>query len=87
MRFPVAALLLVVFGFIFLAVFGMGSFLLEETGDALVERSEGLDPQFGYQISIITNAFGIIGCIMIVLGVVAFVVESFSDEPEMYWRR
>jgi len=87
MGWSTGAILLVVFGFMFLAFFGVGSFLLSEAGDALIDHSDGLDPQFGYQVTIITEAFGIIGAIMIVIGVIAFVVESFSDEPEMYWRR
>ena len=86
MRFPVAALLLVVTGFIFLAFFAFGSFLISETGDALIARSDSLDPQFGYQVNIVTTAFGIIGAIMITMAVIIFVVESFSDEPEYYWR-
>ena len=87
MRYPTAAILLIVTGFIFLAFFAFGSLLISETGDALVANSDGLDPQFGYQVSIVTTAFGIIGAIMITLAVVIFFVESLSDEPEYYYRR
>lgn len=87
MRFPVAAIFLVIFGFMFLAFFGVGSFLLSETEDALTARATDIDGQFGYEVDIIISAFGVIGAIMIVLGVVVFVVECFSDEPEYYWRR
>ena len=87
MRFPAAALFLVIAGFMFLAFFGVGSLLISETSDALLANSDDIDPQFGYQVTIILQAFGIIGAIMITLAVVVFVVDSLSDEPEYYWRQ
>lgn len=84
MRFPIAALLLVVTGFIFLAFFAVGSLLLTEMDDAL--DPTGLDGQFAYEVDIIIAAFGIIGAIVIVMAIIIFVIESLSDEPEYYWR-
>ena len=85
MRFPLAALFLVVAGFMFLAFFGVGSFLLGSMDDALDPST--VDAQFSYEVDIIIAAFGVISAIMLVLAVVVFVVDSLSDEPEMYWRR
>lgn len=85
MRFPTAALFLVIAGFMFLAFFGVGSLLLSEMDDAL--DPTGLDSQFSYEIDIIITAFGVISAIMLGLAVVVFIVDSLSDEPEMYWRR
>lgn len=87
MRFPTAALFLVIAGFIFLAFYGVGSLLLSETSDALLADSADLDPQFGYQITIIIAAFGVVAAVMLVMAVVVFVIDSLSDEPEYYWRR
>ena len=85
MRFPLAALFLVVAGFMFLAFFGVGSFLLSSMDDALDPST--VDAQFSYEVDIIIAAFGVIAAIMLVLAVVVFVMDSLSDEPEMYWRR
>ena len=87
MRFPVAALFLVIAGFMFLAFFGVGSLLLSEMKEALEANDDDLDSQFNYEVDIILAAFGVIGAIMLVMAVVVFVVESLSDEPEYYYRR
>ena len=84
MRFPVAALFLVVAGFMFLAFFGVGSLLLSSMDDALDPST--VDAQFSYEVDIIIAAFGVIAAIMLVLAVVVFVMDSLSDEPEYYWR-
>ena len=85
MKFPVAALFLIIAGFMFLAFFGVGSLLLSEMDDAL--DPTGLDGQFSYEVDIIITAFGVISAILLVMAVVVFVVESMSDEPEYYYRR
>jgi len=85
LKFPLAALYLVIFGFVFLIMFGIGSLLLSSMDDALSPTSP--DSQFDYQVDIIIAAFGVIGAIVLVTGVIVFVVESLSDEPEYYYRR
>lgn len=85
MRFPVAALLLVVTGFMFLAFFGVGSLLLSSMDDALDPST--VDAQFSYEVDIIITAFGVIAAILLVMAVVVFIIECMSDEPEYYWRR
>jgi len=87
LRFPIAALFLVIAGFMFLAFFGVGSLLLTETADALDPLDDDLDIGYHDIITKLPTAFGIIGAILLVLAVVVFIVDSLSDEPEMYWRR
>lgn len=87
MRFPLAALYLVIAGFMFLAFFGVGSLLLSEMEEALEANDDGLDNQFNFQTDLIISGFGVISAILLVLSVVVFVIESLSDEPEYFYRR
>jgi len=87
LRFPTAALFLVIAGFMFLAFFGVGSLLLSEMEEALEANDDNLDGQFNYEVDIIITAFGVIAAIMLVMAVVVFIVDSLSDEPEYFYRR
>jgi len=87
LRFPLAALYLVIAGFMFLAFFGVGSLLLSEMEEALEANDDGLDNQFNFQTDLIISGFGVISAILLVLSVVVFVIESLSDEPEYFYRR
>ena len=69
----------------FLAFFGVGSLLLSSMDDALDPST--VDAQFSYEVDLIISAFGVIAAIMLVLAVIVFILDSLSDEPEMYWRR
>jgi len=92
MRFPLAAIGLVVAGFLFLAFWGFGSFLITETDNALDNVMNNLEPSSqtevnGY-ISLLTTAFGVIAAICFVSAIIlVFVLESLSDEPEYFYRR
>ena len=87
MRFPLAALYLVIAGFMFLAFFGVGSLLLSEMEEALEANDDGLDNQFNFQTDLIISGFGLISAILFLLSFLVFVIESLSDEPEYYYRR
>jgi len=87
LRFPLAALFLVIAGFMFLIFFGVGGFLLTETEEALEANDDGLDNQFNYQLDLIITAFGIMAAILLSMAVVLFIIECLSDEPEYYYRR
>ena len=85
-RFPLAALFFVIAGFVFLAFFGMGSLLLTEFDDALINKDD-LDSTLQDELDLITDAFGYIAAIFFVTGILLiFILDSLSDEPEYFYR-
>ena len=88
MRFPVVALYFIIAAFIFFVLFAVSSLLINETLDAMDDYVTGLDARYNEQINLISTAFGIISAIFFVTGIVAiFVLDSLSDDPELYYRR
>ena len=87
MRFTITSVLLIVTGFIFLIIWGWVTFLLQTVNEAMSPHATGLDATFAFELDLIPAAFGVIAIIFFVAGILAtFFLESFSDEPEMYWR-
>jgi len=87
MRFPVAALFFICAGFIFLATFAVGSLLIDEIDTAFDNEKPNLDSSFTDTLTLLKDAFGIISAIFLVTGVLlAFILQSLSDEPEYYYR-
>ena len=88
MRWPLASLFLIIGSFIFLVMFAVSSLLLTEVGDALEPYSSDLDATFAEELSFLPTAFAIVAAIFFVTGILLiFILDSLSDEPEMYWRR
>jgi len=84
MRFPLAALFFIILSFIFLAFWGFSSLLISETSDALSPSapSEALSI-----INLLPTAFGIICVVFFIVGILLiFILDSFAEEPELYWR-
>lgn len=89
MRFPVAAMFFVIASFIFLAVFAVGSLLLTELGDGLQSNVDRLDnDKLDEYWRVIPQAFGVIGAIFFITGILLFfVMDATMDEPEYFYER
>jgi len=69
-------------------MFAVSSMLLSETLDAMDDHTAGLDARYNEQINLLNTAFGVISAIFFVTGIIAiFVLDSLSDDPELYYRR
>ena len=89
MRFAVTAILLVVAVFSFFLGYGVCSYLLSQVSSnlSLYTGPLGSDAaSFTAEVSLISGGFGIICAFIITLIVGIFVLDTLSDEPEMYWR-
>ena len=86
MRFTLTSIFLIIAGFIFLAVFSVSSLLLTETSDALSTVDTGLPSGYTDIKNLLPSAFGIIGAIFLVCGIVlVFLLDSLADENEYYY--
>jgi len=85
LRFPLAALLFIILSFIFLVFWAFTSLLIGETSDALTPSA----PSGALStINLLPTAFGIICVIFFITGILLiFILDSFAEEPELYWRR
>ena len=89
MRFPLAALGFLILSFIFFVCFAVTSLMIEETTDALEPYATDInDPRFDDQLAVVPIAFGVIFILFFIFGILLlFIIESWSDEPEYYYRR
>jgi len=88
MRFTFASLAFIASGFLFFIIWAVMSLFLDEIHSAFTGYSGGLDAGFGNILDLLPTAFGVISAIFFVTGIVLiFVMDSFADEPELYWRR
>ena len=89
MRFPLAAMFFIVVGFIFLACWGVSSYLLSVVTDAMTPLANDLgQPSYTELLTTLPWAFGFICALFFVVGIVLFfVLDATAEEPEMYWRR
>lgn len=89
MRFPLAAMFFIIVGFIFLACWGVSSYLLSVVVDAMSPLAVKLNSSSYNNLLVeLPWAFGIICVLFFVVGIVLFfVLDATADEPEMYWRR
>ena len=92
MRFPLAALFFIISGFIFFVCWAVSSLLLTTVDDAITPYASNLSSASATStiatISLLSSAFGILCVLFFIIGIVLiFVLDSWSDEPEMYWRR
>ena len=87
MRFPLAALFFIVASFIFFICFAVSFFLMDAVSTGVSSIDSGLPAEYQAIKTLLPSAFGIIGCIFFVSGLLLiFILDSLSDEPEMYWR-
>lgn len=86
MKFAVAAVLLVVAVFGFFIGYAVSSFLLGAVYDALTPFADQLSTSNAKDDMVLVNSgFGIICAIILVFIIIVFVLDSLSDEPEVYW--
>lgn len=92
MRFPIAALFFIISGFIFFVCWAVASFLMTTVSDAMSPFAANLSSTGATAtintIGLLSTAFGVLAALFFIVGVVLiFVLDSWSDEPELYWRR
>lgn len=87
MRFAITAILVVIAVFTFYVGYSVCTFLLSSIYNSLepfaltLSSSNAID-----DMKLISGAFGIICAFIVVIIIVVFVLDSLSDEPEMYWK-
>ena len=87
MRFPIAALMLIVGSFIFFVFFAATSLIQTSIVDALDPLDDDLSSTYSDEIRLLSTAFAVIAAIFFVVGLILiFVIDSLSDESEYYWR-
>lgn len=89
MRFAVTAILVVIAVFGFFVGYGVCSYLLTQVSSSLIPHAGLLGSDstiFIDEVTLISSAFGIICAFILVMIIVVFVLDTLSDEPEMYWR-
>lgn len=92
MRYPVAALLFLVFSFIFFLCWVVMTFVVGTFHDTIEPLGTTIDGwyQAGFYDIMVTLpwAFGFLCALFFIMGIVVlFVLESWSDEPEFYYRQ
>lgn len=86
MRFPVAAIFLVILEFIAFIIYAVLSYLLELIEDVFTPLANLLTPTskvaFLGELNNLTITYGIVSVIIFILIIIAFVVDALRDEPE-----
>jgi len=85
LRFSIASLFFVCLGFVFFALWAFFSMFLNEIYTALYPTAP---TGAMHTLDLVPTAFGVICAIFFVTGILLiFILDSFAEEPEMYWRR
>jgi len=89
MRWVLAALFFVVASFIFFVYWAVSTYLVDQVHDALIDDAEALGSSgLNDTFATLPVALGIIcAIIFVVIILLHYVMDSLSDEPELYWRR
>ena len=89
MRFPLAALFFILTGFMFFCFWAYSFFLLTTVSDAMSPLAAALSsPGATEVINLLPTVLGILCALFFIVGILLiFVLDSWSDEPEMYYRR
>ena len=89
MRFPLAALFFLISSFIFFVCWAVASYLLTTVSNAMSPFAANLSTTGATDvINLLPTALGILSALFFMVGILLiFVLDSWSDEPEMYWRR
>lgn len=90
MRFPIAAIMFLAAAFIFFIIWAVMSFFLSTVYDTLsplATFSATDNAAYLNDLSSIQFAFGILCVIFLIVGIILiFFLESWSEEPEYYYR-
>jgi hypothetical protein len=92
MKFPVSALFFVITSFIFFICWVVTTFIVNAFHDALQPLGSSLSAarQASFNDIMVTLpwAFGFLCALFFIVGIIlVFVLESWSDEPEFYYRQ
>lgn len=92
MRFPIAAIMFLVASFVFFIIWIIITYFISVTYNALSPLSSTINvadqSSFLDDLGMIQMAFGIICVLFFIFGIILiFVLESWSDEPEYYYRQ
>ena len=92
MRFPLAAILFVIAGFIFFFLWAVCSFVLTEVETALTPLipllSSDSQTMMNNQMTLITTGFGIFSALFFLVGILlVFFADSWRTDPEYYYYR
>jgi hypothetical protein len=92
MKFPIAAIMFLVASFIFFILYVVMTFLLSTVYGVLSPLGSSFsvadNASYMSDISTVQFAFGFICVLFLIVGIILiFVLESWSDEPEYYYRQ
>lgn len=92
LRFPIAALFFLIVSFIFFVIWLIMTYMLSVFNDNLSPLGSSLsvahNASFQNILVQVNMAFGVICVLFFVMGIIlVFVLESWSDEPEYYYRK
>ena len=92
MKFPLAAIFFLVASFIFFIIWVVMTFMLSTVYGALSPLGSGFsvadNTSYMNDISTVQFAFGFLCLLFLIVGIILiFVLESWSDEPEYYYRQ
>lgn len=91
MKFPLAAIMFLAASFIFFIIWAVMTFFLSTVYSVLSPLGTGFsssdNTSYMNDLSTVQFAFGFICVIFLIVGIILiFVLESWSDEPEYYYR-
>ena len=92
LKFPILAIFFLCISFIFFIIWLVMTYLLNTIRDTLQPLGSTItnsadNASFQNILTEVPMAFGIICCIFFVVGIILiFVLDSWSDEPEYYYR-
>jgi hypothetical protein len=91
MKFPLAAIMFLAASFIFFVIWAVMTFFLSTVYGVLSPLSAGFstsdNASYMNDLSTVQFAFGFICVLFLIVGIILiFVLESWSDEPEYYYR-
>ena len=89
MRFPLAALFLIIVSFSFFCAWAVTSYMLDAVATAMTPFATELgEASYTNLLTLLPWAFGIICVIFFVSAILLiFFLDATADEPEMYYRR
>ena len=85
MRFAFSSIFCIITGFVFLLMWGVTSYFLNEVKDAMTPYLTGTT--YSNYITLIPTAFGISAALFFIVGIVLFfIVDTMSEDYEGYYR-
>lgn len=92
MRYPLAAIFFTISGFIFFAIYTFITYFLDTVDDALTPMLTTLSAEgqttVAAHFDLIQKAFGILSIIFFLVAILLiFLVDSWRDDPEYYYKQ